>query len=116
MEDMRRVHEKMIPTLRCRMFGDMAEIRDGAAIMTERAESAGARQGGAAAPNPGGEASIALIEQRLGHTLGPQQRAAVAEVLGWIADAWERQQCSVPTGTEPDFVFQPTPLAPDRCS
>lgn len=84
--------------------------------MTVGPETVEARQGRGTVPNPGSEVGIALIEQRLGHALGPQQRAAVAEVLSWIADAWERQRASVLTGTEPDFVFRPTPLPTDRCS
>jgi hypothetical protein len=67
----------------------------------------------AAASDPESEAALALIEQSLGHALGPEQRALVADALSWLTDAWRSHRASVPDGTEPDFVFHPTPLSSD---
>ena len=83
---------------------------EGAEIMAEDPETAAVRQDPAGVPDPGREPGIALVEQRLGHALGQQQRVAVAGVLGWLADAWASHRTAVPDGTEPDFVFRPTPL------
>ncbi len=78
--------------------------------MTEGPETAASRQGPAAAPDSESESGLALVEQRLGHALGQEQRASIAGTLRGIADAWASHRSSVPEGTEPAFVFHPTPL------
>lgn len=54
-----------------------------------------------AAPDPGGEP---------GHALGQEQRTLIADAIRGIVEAWSTHRLSVPSGTEPDFVFHPTPV------
>jgi len=54
-----------------------------------------------AAPDPGSEA---------GHALGVEQRALIADTIRAMTEAWSIHCVSVPAGTEPDFVFHPTPV------
>jgi len=78
--------------------------------MTEGPETAASRQGPAEAPDFGSEPGLVVVEQRLGHALGQEQRASIAGTLREIADAWARHRSPVPDGTEPAFVFHPIPL------
>lgn len=42
--------------------------------------------------------------------LGQEQRALIADTIRTMAEAWSIRYLSVPAGTEPDFVFRPTPV------
>lgn len=79
--------------------------------MTEASKTEPSRQDLAVASESGSEPGLALIEQRLGHALGQEQRVPIALSLKWLADAWRSHLSSVPDGTEPDFVFHPTPVS-----
>ncbi len=69
--------------------------------MTEGPEMPTSRQIPNAAPYPGSEA---------GHMLGQEQRALIEETIRGMVEAWRIHYLSVPAGTEPDFVFRPTPV------
>ena len=69
--------------------------------MTEGPEMATSRQIPNAAPDPGSEARHALLLS---------QRVEIADTITGMVEAWRIHYLSVPSGTEPDFVFHPTPV------
>ncbi len=86
--------------------------KEGADSMSKELETASSRQGPAAALTDGSVPGLALVEQSLSYALEPEERAAIGGTLRGIAAGWARYRTWVPTGTEPAFVFHPTPRWP----
>ena len=56
---------------------------------------------------------VGLIEKSHGKALTDEQRKTVHENIKSSDDAWIKgREFMVPDGTEPDFIFTPTPLKP----
>jgi hypothetical protein len=64
-------------------------------------------------PKPASEVDtrVGLIEKSYGKALTDEQRKTIQENIKSSDDAWIKgREFMVPDGTEPDFIFTPTPL------
>jgi len=61
-------------------------------------------------PMPDTDSRLALIEQSRGKPLTEEQRKAVLKNIKSTEESWAKGRAfPVPDGTEPDFIFRPTP-------